>query len=109
MPLFESTESKAGATVRLLGKAKPDSSTESGDGLFWWRRGRVELPVQKTLCWNVLQACPALVFLLAASPPAKKQVSQPMDLRTAYIGVRADRTPNSCRLLPVLGARRGQT
>ena len=78
-PLFESAESKQGATVRLLEKRRPDS-IESGDGLLWWRRGRVELPVQKTLNWNVLQACPALIFSLAASPPTKRLVSQPMGL-----------------------------
>ena len=26
----------------------------------WWRRGRVELPVQKAPSENVLQACPAV-------------------------------------------------
>ncbi len=28
----------------------------------WWRRGRVELPVQKAPNWNVLQAYPAICF-----------------------------------------------
>jgi len=31
------------------------------DPCSWWRRGRVELPVQRTSRWNVLQACPVFI------------------------------------------------
>ena len=35
----------------------------------WWRRGRVELPVQKALWPDILQACPELYFLRFGASP----------------------------------------
>ena len=59
MPLFEMATTRDGSEVILI-KEKPPGGPEATDPCFWWRRGRVELPVQKVLRSNMLQACPAL-------------------------------------------------
>ena len=49
--------------------------------LLWWRRGRVELPVQRTPHWNLLQACPVLFFSPPGSLLARSFGSQPIILK----------------------------
>ncbi len=56
-PIFEVVTTKQDAKVTLI-KEPPDSSDPEARCL-WWRRGRVELPVQKKIVQNVLQAYPA--------------------------------------------------
>ena len=64
MPLFEVATTREGSEVVLLHeKDLPSDSLRCPEGnnpCLWWRRGRVELPVQKTPRWNMLQACPAI-------------------------------------------------
>ena len=46
--IFEVATAKAGSGVELL-KAQPQPAVPTGSGeerCLWWRRGRVELPVQ---------------------------------------------------------------
>ena len=47
-PLFEIATTREGSDVVLI-KEPPqtDFEPEAADSCFWWRRGRVELPVQK--------------------------------------------------------------
>jgi len=44
--LFESVESREEAKLQLLKKTSPGSNGSGDDGLLWWRRGRVELPLE---------------------------------------------------------------
>jgi len=47
-PLFEIANTSEGSDVVLINEPpQPDSESEAADLCFWWRRGRVELPVQK--------------------------------------------------------------
>ena len=47
-PLFQIATTREGSGVVLYNENPPDhfSSPEDGSPCFWWRRGRVELPVQ---------------------------------------------------------------
>ena len=60
-PLFEIATTRQGSDVVLINEP-PEASNEPGaaDLCFWWRRGRVELPVQKAPQTDVLQACSAV-------------------------------------------------
>ena len=62
MPLFEVATTREGSGVVLVSeKDTPpgdDSSPEATNPCSWWRRGRVELPVQKRYRENILQAFP---------------------------------------------------
>ena len=74
LPLFQVATTREGSGVVLLTEADlarlieqdganekpPGESPEATSPCLWWRRGRVELPVQKVPCKNILQACPAL-------------------------------------------------
>ena len=47
-PLFEIATTRKGSDVVLINEPpQADSEPEAADLCFWWRRGRVELPVQK--------------------------------------------------------------
>ena len=47
-PLFEIATTREGSDVVLINDPpQADSEPEAADLCFWWRRGRVELPVQK--------------------------------------------------------------
>ncbi len=48
--LFQIATTREGSGVVLYNENPPSrfSSPEDGSPCFWWRRGRVELPVQKT-------------------------------------------------------------
>ena len=56
MPLFEVATTRQGSGVVLVHERKLPPSGHAGnqhpeaaiDPCFWWRRGRVELPVQRT-------------------------------------------------------------
>ena len=60
-PVFQLATAREGSGVVLI-KEPPEASTEpeAADSCSWWRRGRVELPVQKAPWLDVLQACSAL-------------------------------------------------
>ena len=60
-PLFEITTTRQGSDVVLINEP-PEASNEpeAADLCSWWRRGRVELPVQKAPQTDVLQACSAV-------------------------------------------------
>ncbi len=64
MPLFEVATTREGSGVLLISEKElpPDASEgpEATGPCLWWRRGRVELPVQKAPRKDVLQACPAV-------------------------------------------------
>jgi hypothetical protein len=53
-PVFQVATTREGSGVLLLNEP-PDGSPEA-QSCFWWRRGRVELPVQKKTAQNILQA-----------------------------------------------------
>ena len=45
-PLFEIATTREGSDVLLINEPpKADVEPEAADSCFWWRRGRVELPV----------------------------------------------------------------
>ena len=55
--LFEMATTQEGSGVVLYNATPPDSDGPEAEApCFWWRRGRVELPVRKCPCWNMLQA-----------------------------------------------------
>ncbi len=60
-PLFEMATTREGSDVVLI-KEPPQATNEpeATDSCSWWRRGRVELPVQKVPWSDLLQACPVL-------------------------------------------------
>ncbi len=60
-PLFEKATAREGSDVALI-KEPPQAENvpEATDSCSWWRRGRVELPVQKVPWSDLLQACPVL-------------------------------------------------
>ena len=56
-PLFEIANTRAGSNVVLINEPPlANNEPEAADSCFWWRRGRVELPVQKALWPDILQA-----------------------------------------------------
>ena len=60
-PLFEVVTTREGSDVVLINEPPPaDNEPEAADSCFWWRRGRVELPVQKVPWLDILQAYSAL-------------------------------------------------
>ena len=60
-PPFEIATTREGSGVILINEPPQAQNQSEAAGLcFWWRRGRVELPVQKAPWLDVLQACPAL-------------------------------------------------
>ena len=60
-PLFEIADTRSGSDVVLINEPPLTfDEPEAADSCFWWRRGRVELPVQKVPWLDMLQACPAL-------------------------------------------------
>ena len=63
-PLFEIAITRKGSDVVLINEPPPASNEpEAADSCFWWRRGRVELPVQKVPWLDMLQACSAVCVL----------------------------------------------
>ena len=63
-PLLEiiTLKPKSGIALIVEPKLGLETHDEEGDAAvpcLWWRRGRVELPVQKRLHVDMLQACPA--------------------------------------------------
>ena len=62
-PLFEVATTREGSDVALINEPPlANNEPEAADSCFWWRRGRVELPVQKNPWSDILQACPAIYF-----------------------------------------------
>ena len=74
MPLFEIATTREGSGVVLISEKElpPDCSEcpEATSPCLWWRRGRVELPVQKTHRLNILQAYPTFLSRAPKDPPA---------------------------------------
>ena len=79
LPLFEVATTREGSNVILFSEREvpPANGPEAADPCLWWRRGRVELPVQKIPRWNVLQACSALCYryLRASADGIPKKLS----------------------------------
>ena len=98
-PLFEIATTRKGSDVVLTNEAPPDSdSPEAPDSCSWWRRGRVELPVQKAPWSDLLQACPVLlVSPLRASTDRISEVPADQSLVALYRH-RSARIPDSWRL-----------
>ena len=62
-PLFEVATTRAESDVVLINEPPlAQGEPEAAGSCFWWRRGRVELPVQKALWPDVLQAYSELCF-----------------------------------------------
>ena len=60
-PLFEIATTREGSDVVLINVLPlAANEPEAADLRSWWRRGRVELPVQKVPWLDMLQACSAL-------------------------------------------------
>ena len=85
LPLFEVATTREGSDVFLFSEREtpPAEGPEAHDPCLWWRRGRVELPVQKVPNWNVLQAYPAILSRLTELLPAESPKAQPMVLGPA--------------------------
>ncbi len=74
MPLFEIATTKEDSKAVLISEKEPppdsSDSPEATSPCLWWRRGRVELPVQKTHQLNILQAYPTFLSRAPKDPPA---------------------------------------
>ena len=91
MPLFEIATTRDGGDVILI-KEKPPGGPEATDPCFWWRRGRVELPVQKVLRSNMLQACPAL-YACSSKASAGGIYREPADFLKPPLSASGQRRP----------------
>ena len=83
VPLFQIATTKEGSDVVLIQEKELPPVTEDPEATspcLWWRRGRVELPVQQGPGWNVLQAYPVLCCRSSKLPPAESQRGQPIGL-----------------------------
>ena len=84
LPLFQVATTREGSDVVLITENEmppgPTDGPEATDPCLWWRRGRVELPVQKRPSRNVLQAYPALYSCFSELPPAEARSAQPISL-----------------------------
>ena len=69
-PIFEVATTRGGSGIILINETPPDPEGPEAESLCsWWRRGRVELPVQNALWPDLLQACPELYFLRFGASP----------------------------------------
>ena len=82
LPLFQIPMTRKGSEVVLVNEIPPGEATdrEGNTPCLWWRRGRVELPVQKMPRQNVLQAYPTVCSRSSKLPPAEFQRAQPICL-----------------------------
>ena len=104
MPLFEIATTREGNDVVLITEKDlppADEGSEASSPCCWWRRGRVELPVQKTPRENILQACPALLSRFSKLLPAKSRSTQPITLPHPH-RCQSGSTLDLLRLLPYL-------
>ena len=83
MPLFEVASTREESNVVLvLEKELPPVENPGADAVpcFWWRRGRVELPVQRAPRLNMLQACPVICSRPAELLPSESRRAEPISL-----------------------------
>ena len=65
----------------LWQRKRPSESIPDSEGLcFWWRRGRIELPVQRKNALSLLQAYPAVLSRPAGRREPEHRRDQSMDL-----------------------------
>ena len=84
--LFEVANTREGSGVVLINEPPlANNEPEAADLCFWWRRGRVELPVQKALWPDVLQAYSELfVSRFGASSDRISATPADVSLATPY-------------------------
>jgi len=109
--LFQMAATKEGSGVALINQgACPDNESVPTQGRYcgetamcsWWRRGRVELPVQKAPRSDILQAYPVFCSRLRELPPAGI-TPRPADFSlTARYRRERGRIPDLWRPLPRL-------
>ncbi len=91
---------KTGLTRNLVRPVPPEYFHLDGEStpyhVFWWRRGRVALPVQKLPCSDMLQACSALCSRRYGLSPTGSRISQPMKSMAPNIGVLGVAFRNDC-------------
>ena len=84
IPLFEIATTRADSGVVLISEKELPPVDEDQEAAtspcLWWRRGRVELPVQKTPRQNILQAYPVILSRSLKLPPAEYRRAQPITL-----------------------------
>ena len=105
MPLFEIATTREGSDVFLINEPpQADNEPEAADLCFWWRRGRVELPVQKALWPDVLQAYSELCVSRASElPPTESPLRQPIFLWLLRIGIEVTASRTFGARIPVSG------
>ncbi len=70
-PIFQVATTRKGSGV-TLGKDQPPEEHPGAEPCSWWRRGRVELPVQKSPRQNFYERSRCLVSRLAVAHPASR-------------------------------------
>ena len=73
MPIFEIAKTRDGSDVVLINEPPQASNEpEAADLCFWWRRGRVEVPVQKLnlIFFNACRATGRLMAFANSEHPA---------------------------------------
>ena len=81
MFLLDAATTREGSRVILVHEnEEPPDGPEAPSPCFWWRRGRVELPVQKKPRKNMLQACPTICSWTSKLLSAESQRAQPIVL-----------------------------
>ena len=98
-PIFEIALTRPESGVMLITekeleacpKEEPPAEigSEAATLCSWWRRGRVELPVQKAPRLDVLQAYPVIFISPSWTSTGKFPEGQPNSLRLPLIGIRA--------------------
>ena len=84
--LFEIATTREGSDVVLINETPQASDEpEAADLCFWWRRGRVDVPVQSGLWPDILQACSELfVSRFGASSDGISATPADVSLVTPY-------------------------
>jgi|GEM_PF-278643 len=113
LALFNMVETRSGSAVALITQKNMDGNETVSEVVrdctesvpcSWWRRGRVELPVQKAPQSDILQACPAFKF----SPQGISAGGTILKLSDFSLAAlyrhRGRRSPDLWRLLPRLQA-----
>jgi len=102
-PLFEIATTREGSDVILINEPPLAIEPEAADLCFWWRRGRVELPVQKALWPDIYRLIRSFVSRVSELPPTESPLRQPMFLWLPRIGIGVSASRTFGARIPVSG------
>ncbi len=86
-----------------------NNEPEAADLCFGWRRGRVELPVQKALWPDIYRLIRSFVSRVSELPPTESPLRQPMFLWLLRIGIEVSASRTFGARIPVSGPNGEQT